>query len=99
MPALVVGAARGIGRAIAARFVAEGARVVVADTGVALGPAVIEALGGTSVARLVCAAVYATTTLSTGELPAVPGFMSARIGKSLLDALLRYSTFGSPSFV
>lgn len=51
--ALVVGAARGIGRAIAARFVAEGARVVVADTEVALGPAVVEALGGTSVARFV----------------------------------------------
>jgi 3-oxoacyl-[acyl-carrier protein] reductase len=49
--ALVIGAARGIGRAIAARFVAEGARVVIGDTEADLGEATAEALGGPSIAR------------------------------------------------
>ena len=44
--ALVVGAARGIGRAIAARFVAEGARVVVARHREAWARPTVEALGG-----------------------------------------------------
>ncbi|MCX5513333.1 3-oxoacyl-[acyl-carrier-protein] reductase [Kaistia algarum] len=51
--ALVIGAARGIGRAIAARFVAEGARVIVADTETALGEATVASFGGPSVARFV----------------------------------------------
>jgi len=51
--ALVVGAARGIGKAIAARFVAEGAKVVVADTEAALGPSVVTEFGGPAVARFI----------------------------------------------
>jgi 3alpha(or 20beta)-hydroxysteroid dehydrogenase len=49
--AVVTGAARGIGAAIAAAFVAEGASVVVADQLVAEGEATVAALGGA--ARLV----------------------------------------------
>lgn len=72
--ALVVGAARGIGRAIAARFVAEGARVVVADTEVALGPAVIEALGGMSVARFVAVDISKKSDAERAVATAVDAF-------------------------
>jgi len=51
--ALVVGGARGIGGAIARRFAAEGARVVVADTEVAAGTAFAASLGGPDKARFV----------------------------------------------
>jgi 3-oxoacyl-[acyl-carrier protein] reductase len=44
--ALVIGAARGIGEAIAARFVEEGAKVVIADREVEAGEATAERLGG-----------------------------------------------------
>lgn len=44
--ALVIGAARGIGEGIAARFVEEGAKVVIADTEVEAGKATAERLGG-----------------------------------------------------
>jgi 3-oxoacyl-[acyl-carrier protein] reductase len=44
--ALVVGAARGIGRAVAQRFVEEGARVVIADVEVEAGTQTAEELGG-----------------------------------------------------
>jgi 3-oxoacyl-[acyl-carrier protein] reductase len=48
--ALVVGAARGIGRAIAERFVEEGARVTIADTETDAGRATAEAIGAHFVA-------------------------------------------------
>jgi 3-oxoacyl-[acyl-carrier protein] reductase len=51
--AVVVGAARGIGEAIAARFVAEGARVIIGDVEGAAGAATAERLGGAAVARFV----------------------------------------------
>ncbi len=51
--ALVVGAARGIGKGIAARFVAEGAKVVVADTEAEAGAATVAEFGGPEVARFV----------------------------------------------
>ncbi|MEP0324420.1 SDR family NAD(P)-dependent oxidoreductase [Bauldia litoralis] len=44
--AIVIGAARGIGEGIAARFVEEGARVVIGDTEVDAGKATAERLGG-----------------------------------------------------
>ena len=53
--AVVVGAARGIGEAIAARFVAEGARVIIGDVEGAAGAATAERLGGAAVARFVSA--------------------------------------------
>jgi 3-oxoacyl-[acyl-carrier protein] reductase len=51
--ALVVGAARGIGAAIAERFVAEGARVVVADREETAGKATAKRLGGAEAARFI----------------------------------------------
>ena len=45
--ALVVGAAQGIGEAIATRFVEEGAKVVIADVLDEAGQATAERLGGT----------------------------------------------------
>ena len=47
--AIVIGAARGIGAAIAQSFVTEGARVVIGDTE-AEGAATAERLGGAGVA-------------------------------------------------
>jgi 3-oxoacyl-[acyl-carrier protein] reductase len=51
--AVLIGAARGIGAAIAERFVEEGARVVVGDTEVAAAEATVARLGGSAVARFV----------------------------------------------
>ena len=47
--ALVVGAAQGIGEAIAKRFVEEGARVVIADVLDEVGQVTAKRLGGTYV--------------------------------------------------
>lgn len=44
--ALVIGAARGIGEGIAARFVEEGAKLVIADTEIAAGRTTAKRLGG-----------------------------------------------------
>jgi 3-oxoacyl-[acyl-carrier protein] reductase len=51
--ALVVGGARGIGGGIAARFAAEGARVVIADTEIEAGEAFVVSLGGPEKARFI----------------------------------------------
>src|SRR5262249_19760232 len=51
--ALVVGAARGIGEGIAARFLREGARVVIADTEAAAGEATARKLGGPARVRFI----------------------------------------------
>ena len=48
--ALVIGAARGIGAAIARRFAEEGASVMIADTEIAAGEATAAALGGRFIA-------------------------------------------------
>jgi 3-oxoacyl-[acyl-carrier protein] reductase len=51
--AVVIGAARGIGAAVAERFVDEGARVVIGDTEVEAAEATVARLGGSAVARFV----------------------------------------------
>ena len=51
--AVVTGAAQGLGRAIAQRFVAEGARVVLGDVDADAARAAAQALGGADVARAV----------------------------------------------
>jgi 3-oxoacyl-[acyl-carrier protein] reductase len=71
--ALIVGAARGIGAAIAERFHEEGARLVIADIEKAAGAATAERLGGrfvaTDISRLADAEQAVATTLSAyGDL-------------------------------
>jgi NAD(P)-dependent dehydrogenase (short-subunit alcohol dehydrogenase family) len=51
--AIVTGGARGLGRGIVERFVAEGARVVIADVNADLGKELADALGAAAVFRLV----------------------------------------------
>lgn len=51
--AIIIGAARGIGAGVAARFVQEGARVVIGDTEVMAGEATALALGGRDLVRFV----------------------------------------------
>jgi 3-oxoacyl-[acyl-carrier protein] reductase len=51
--AVLVGAARGIGAAIAERFVEEGASIVIGDTEVEAAQATVARLGGEAVARFV----------------------------------------------
>ena len=51
--AIVTGGASGIGKAIAERFVADGAKVVIADVAVEKGEALAKALGGEGAARFV----------------------------------------------
>ena len=57
--AIVTGAARGIGFAIARRFVADGARVVIADVDAAGGVAAAASIGGEDVVRFVACDVGA----------------------------------------
>ncbi|MBN9510391.1 MAG: SDR family oxidoreductase [Alphaproteobacteria bacterium] len=71
--ALIVGAARGIGAAIAERFREEGARLVIADIETAAGAATAERLGGrfvaTDISRLADAERAVATALSAyGDL-------------------------------
>ncbi len=51
--AIVTGGARGIGRAIAQRFLGEGARVVIADVDDEAGPAAVEDLGAYGPVRFI----------------------------------------------
>jgi 3-oxoacyl-[acyl-carrier protein] reductase len=51
--AVLIGAARGIGAAIAERFVEEGARIVIGDMEVEAAEATVKRLGGSDVARFV----------------------------------------------
>jgi len=53
--ALITGAARGLGAAIAQRFAEEGARVIINDQSAPAAAATAARLGGASVAADVCA--------------------------------------------
>jgi 3-oxoacyl-[acyl-carrier protein] reductase len=53
--AIVIGGARGIGAAIAGRFIEEGARVVIGDREAAAGEAMAERLGGPTRCRFIAA--------------------------------------------
>jgi 3-oxoacyl-[acyl-carrier protein] reductase len=67
--ALVIGAARGIGEAIAERFIEEGAKVVICDTEVAAGQATAARLSGhfveTDISRLADAERAVAAAIST----------------------------------
>src|SRR5207249_614868 len=71
--AIVTGAASGIGAATARRFVAEGARVVIADVNDDGGTAVARSLGAS-------AAFLHTDVTSLGELEAAVAFAVERWG-------------------
>lgn len=77
--AIVTGAARGSGEAIARRFVAEGARVVVADVRDELGAAVAASLGDDAV-------FVHTDVTSEAEWNALVGETTERFGR--LDVLV-----------
>jgi 3-oxoacyl-[acyl-carrier protein] reductase len=72
--ALVIGAARGIGAAIAERFVAEGARVVIADQEEAAGKATSRRLGGAKVASFIKADISRETDAAAAVAAALKTF-------------------------
>ena len=65
--AVVIGAARGIGEAIAARFVEEGARVVIGDTEVEAGRTTAARLGGVFVETDISQAAQAEAIVNAAE--------------------------------
>ena len=67
--AVITGGARGLGFAIAEKFVTEGARVVLGDLGIDITRAAAETLGGSSVARAVACDV--TSLAGVEDLVAV----------------------------
>ena len=72
--ALVVGGARGIGEGIAARFLREGARVVIADVETALGEAAAQRLGGPDRIRFVATDITRKDQVEAAVAAAVDGF-------------------------
>jgi 3-oxoacyl-[acyl-carrier protein] reductase len=72
--ALAIGAARGIGAAIAERFVEEGARVVIADTIVPDGEATAKRLGGSRWCRFVATDITEAASVQRAVAAAVDGW-------------------------
>jgi 3-oxoacyl-[acyl-carrier protein] reductase len=84
--AVVTGAGRGLGRAMAKRFVAEGARVVVADLDLDLARQTADRLGGDEVARAVRCDV-----VRSGEVAAALDVATGTFGS--LDVLVNNAGF------
>ncbi|UXA19609.1 3-oxoacyl-ACP reductase FabG [Mycobacterium sp. SMC-4] len=72
--AVITGGAQGLGYAIAQRFVAEGARVVLGDVNMEATQAAAESLGGDDVARAVCCDVTQSAEVDALIQAALDGF-------------------------
>ena len=87
--ALVTGAGQGMGRAIAQRFVAEGATVVALDLNLEAAQQTLEGLGGRSVARCLNVADSAAVAAAMNEVVALFGRVDVLVnnaGTGAVDA-------------
>ncbi len=82
--ALVTGAARGIGEAIARRYVAEGARVLLVDVLDDLGAAVAASLGGVASYRHLDVGATEDWAAVAAEVPAVLGGLDVLVANAAI---------------